>query len=538
MYKKFEEIIDLDEWEIDTPSGFQSIKNIMQTIPYEKYIVNFESGNYISGADTHILIDINDNEVYIKDLVQFDKIKSRNGFEIVKEVIRTGIFENMYDVEIESDEHLYYANDLVSHNTITISACLLISAMFNNDQNIAILANKASTAKSILQKIKLMFEHLPEFLKLGVTEWNKTSICFSNGSRIFSAASSSDSVRGEAISICYIDEAAFLPNPEEFYTSTYPTITSGENSKIIMTSTPCGLNMFYKIFTEAKNNINNYIALEYDWRDDPRKKPDFKEKTIANTSILQFEQEFECHFHGSSNTLISGKKLEQLTYINPIEIIDKLKIYKYPIEHNKYVLSIDVSEGIQKDYSVCSVIDITNKISEVVAVYRNNEITPYDFTRYCVSLGKKYNDAYLLIENNSIGKIVADSAFNDYDYENIISDLTANNFRIGVRTNSAIKKIGCSSLKTLIENDMIILNDFDLMSEIFSFIKHKSSYAAEQSKTDDIVMTLVLFSWFIQEQHFQDYTEMSFNEIMNSEDDDHLIYGFMDDGLEDASNLL
>lgn len=425
--------------------------------------------------------------------------------------------------------------------TVSVGAFILTEALFNENYTIAILANKAATAREILDRVKMMFEYLPEFLKPGVKEWNKGSVEFGNGSKIFAAATTSTSIRGKSCNLVALDEFGFVENAEEFYTSTFPVISSGKSTKVIITSTPNGMNLFYKILTEAKNKLNSYIPLEYDWSHDPRKDEAWKEATIRNIGKRNFDQEFGIQFAGSASTLISGDKLQQLTYINPIEEKDNIKIYKYPIIDNSYVISVDVSEGIGKDYSVITVIDITRIPYEVVLVFRSNTIEPLTLAKTVNQIANKYNEGFLIIENNSIGKIVADSLFNDYEYENIISDKNATNYRLGVRTTTKTKSIGCSSLKTIIENDLIVLNDFDILSEIFSFVKKNNSFQAENnSKTDDTIMTLVLFAWFVQEQQFQEYTDNTITQVIHdtiNSEDDHLIFGFLDDGIENNNEF-
>lgn len=417
--------------------------------------------------------------------------------------------------------------------TVSVGAYVLTEALFNENYNIAILANKASTSREILDRIKMMFEYLPEFLKLGIKEWNKGTVEFANGSKIFAAATTSTSIRGKSSNIIVLDEFSFVENAEEFYTSTFPVISSGKTTKIIITSTPNGMNLFYKILNEARKGLNSFIPLEFDWTHDPRKDEKWKEATIRNIGKNNFDQEFGIQFAGSSSTLISGNKLQQLTYSIPLEEKDNIKIYKYSEIDNVYVISVDVGEGIGKDYSVITVINITRTPYEVVLVYKNNTITPIDFAKIIFQISNKYNEGFLLVENNSIGKIVADTLFENYEYENIIRDNKSKVFRHGIRTTSRLKSIGCSSLKTIIENDLIIINDYDLLSELFSFIKKGASYEAENnSKHDDIVMTLVLFSWFIQEEDYQYISDTNVKQIIhdnisnNSEEDD-IFFGFM-----------
>lgn len=434
--------------------------------------------------------------------------------------------------------------------TTTVAAYLLYEAIFNDNMRIAVLANKGDTAREILDRIKKMFEELPWFIKPGVVEWNKGSIKLANGSRIISASTSSSSIRGQSMNIIYLDELAFIQNDVEFFTSTYPVITSGKTTKVIITSTPNGMNLFYKLWSDAEKGRNNFIPKKYLWWHHPERDDKWKEATLKNISQKQFDQEFECVFFGSSDTLISGSKLQKLTFTNPIRQENSLNVYEEPKEGRNYVAVVDVSEGIGKDYSVVNIIDITDHPYKQIAVYRNNTVPPILFSEIVYRLCKQYNDAYCVVESNSVGKIVVDSLYYDYEYDNILASINKDNESIasnysktlGVRQTRKTKAIGCSSLKTMIESDTIIINDFMTVQELSTFIKKSNSYQAELGKTDDIVMTLVLFAWFATQPFFEELTDTDVRALirenyMRLEENNHLVFGFYDDGISDEDGI-
>lgn len=550
--RKFTEIIDLDDWEIETPSGWKDLISIMQTVEYDVWRVEFEDGLWIEGADDHILMKVDDSECFIKDLVPGDQIQSINTFSVVKSVQQIPRTENMYDVEVDSNEHVFYSNGLVSHNTTTVGAFLLHESIFKNRQVIGILANKGDTARGILARIKDMFENLPWFLKPGVIEWNKGRIELSNGTQVISAATTSAGVRSYSMNCVYLDEFAHVQNDVEFFTATYPVISSGDTTKVIITSTPNGMNLFYKMWTEAQSGKSMFVPKQFLWHRHPKRGEKWKQETLSNISQKQFDQEYECFFHGSSNTLISGSKLAQLTFKEPIEIRKDLDIYELPEPEGSYVLTVDVSEGIGKDNSVISVFKVSSQPYKQVAVFKNDTTSPLLLAGIVNDIGKMYNNGYVIIETNNVGKITADCLYYDYEYENVLlgsvedkENVVSNssNATVGIRTTRKTKSLGCSTLKSMIESDTLIVEDFTTINELSTFVKVGSSYEAEKNKYDDIVMTLVIFCWFAAQPYFEDLTNINMRECIKEnfarmEDSCHTIYGFFDDGIRDGSDEL
>jgi hypothetical protein len=408
--------------------------------------------------------------------------------------------------------------------TTTIVGIILHSVLFNENYNVAILAHKASQSREILSRIQFAYEHLPKWLQQGVVEWNKGNIELENGSKILASATSSSAIRGGSFNLIYLDEFAFVPNnlQEQFFASVYPTISSGKTSKVLITSTPNGLNLFYKLWADSQDKKNDYIGIEVHWSDTPGRDEKWKAETIRNTSEQQFRVEYLCEFLGSSNTLIDPAKLQTLVFSYPVKNVgyfgEDLKIYTNPEKNHKYIITVDVAEGAGLDYSVCQIVDITTVPYTQVAVYRNNNLHTLLLPDVIISIARMYNDALILVEVNSIGKQVVDSLHYDLEYEGILTvaksisagqKLTGGfgaKSQMGVRTTTQVKRIGCSNLKTLIESDKLIIKDFDTINELFRFASVNNTFKAEDGN-DDLVMALVLFSWLINQPYFKDMTD-------------------------------
>jgi len=442
--------------------------------------------------------------------------------------------------------------------TTTTVAYMLWATIFTDQQNCAVLANKGSLARDILAKYQLAYENLPMWLQQGVVTWNKGNVELENGSKIIAASTSSSAIRGGSFNIVFLDEFAFVPTniAEEFFNSVYPVISSGKKTKIIIVSTPNGMNLFYKLWMDSINKKNNYVNFEIHWSHVPGRDEKWKEETIRNTSERQFSQEFETEFLGSSNTLISGYKLQSLVYTDPISQHDLLKIYEHPVKEgvneaksdHLYCITVDVSEGKNLDCSAFSVIDISQTPYKQVATYKSSSITPILFPTVIYNTARYYNDAYILVEINNNPQ-VADSLHTDFEYENLWKIFTGNKkpqqlsagfargIQMGLKMSPQVKAIGCSNLKTLIEGDKLLINDFDTYSELTTFIQQKNSFSAEEGANDDMVMSLVIFSWVTTQQYFKEIVNHDIRkqiqlENMNQMDDDTLPAPIIEDGLE------
>lgn len=403
--------------------------------------------------------------------------------------------------------------------------------------------------------MKTSYEHLPKWLQQGVIEWNKTSIQLENGSCCIANSTSSSAARGGSYTIIFLDELAFVPAnvADEFFTSVYPTISSGLTTKVIICSTPNGMNMFYKFFTDAELGRNKYIPFSADWRCVPWRDEKWLQETLANMGQLKFSQEFDTDFIGSQNTLISGNKLKVLTFANPKYERPNTKIYEIPVPEHRYVISVDTGRGSDQDYSTFTVIDITEFPYKVTARYKNNKISPILYPEVIFAHAKEYNEAFVLVELNDVGNQVAYALSNELEYENMLTSVSKNGrqqLRIGssystkqnpgVQTTKSVKAIGCSNLKSIIEGDQLIINDFDILSELTTFIAKKNSFEADSGCNDDLVMNLVLFGWLYNQDTFKELTDLNLKDKLMSRRDEEekenmMPFGFLDDGQVDNS---
>ena len=427
--------------------------------------------------------------------------------------------------------------------TQTTASYLAWFGIFHQAKTCAILANKADQAQEILSRIQLSYESLPMFIQPGVRTYNKRKIVLSTNSTIFSAASSSSSIRGKSISLLYIDEAAFIPGDMEFYESTYPTIASGKNSQVIITSTPNGTRgLFHKLWKESEEGINDYVRMLVTWDKVPGRDKEWKRQTIANTSPEQFRQEHECIFRGSQFSLLPGHVLEELHSKTPIDYKNDLNIYEYPQPDHTYIASCDVSRGTGNDYHAMSMIDITSFPYKLVATYRNNKLSPLLYPNLIYNVALEYNEAHVIIETNDIGEQVANQLYFDLEYENVIMSRTEKGRKVighgndatpGVRTTTPVKAIGCSTLRTMIEKEKLIINDMTTIDELGTFVPKGKSYEADSGAHDDTVMTLVIFAWATTQNYFIELTDQDFrNSLVREQEerafDEMLPFGIID----------
>ena len=437
----------------------------------------------------------------------------------------------------------------------TVVSYLLHYAVFNDSVNIGILANKAATARELLGRLQTAYENLPKWMQQGIVSWNKGSLELENGSKILAASTSASAVRGMSFNILFLDEFAFVPNhvADSFFASVYPTITSGKNTKVIIVSTPHGMNHFYRMWHDAEKGKNEYVPTDVHWSEVPGRDDEWKETTIANTSEQQFKVEFECEFLGSVDTLIAPSKLRTLVYDNPIQKNAGLDVYEPSKENHDYVMTVDVARGVGEDYSAFVCVDITEFPHKVVAKYRNNDIKPMLFPNIIYEVAKSYNSAFILCEVNDIGDQVASILQYDLEYQNLLmcsmrgragqivgQGFSGKKTQLGVKMSKTVKKVGSLNLKTLIEEDKLIFNDYEIISELTTFISKHNSFEAEEGCNDDLAMCLVIYAWLVQMDYFKELTDQDvrkrlYEEQKNQIEQDMAPFGFMDDGLDDTS---
>ena len=437
----------------------------------------------------------------------------------------------------------------------TVVAYLLHYAVFNDSVNIGILANKAATARELLGRLQTAYENLPKWMQQGIISWNKGSLELENGSKILAASTSASAVRGMSFNILFLDEFAFVPNhiADSFFASVYPTITSGKSTKVIIVSTPHGMNHFYRMWHDAERGKNEYIPTDVHWSAVPGRDAVWKKQTIANTSEQQFKIEFECEFLGSVDTLIAPSKLRTLVYDQPITRSGGLDMYEPPQDKHDYIITVDVARGVVKDYSAFVVVDITTFPHKIVAKYRNNEIKPMLFPNIIYEVATKYNKAFILCEVNDVGDQVAAILNYDMEYANLLQSsmrgragqvigqgFSGKKTQLGVKMSKTVKKVGALNLKTMIEEDKLIFSDYDILSELTTFIQKHNSFEAEEGCNDDLAMCLVIYAWLVAQDYFKELTDQDvrkriYDEQKNQIEQDMAPFGFISDGLDDNS---
>ena len=437
----------------------------------------------------------------------------------------------------------------------TVVSYLLHYAIFNDSINIGILANKAKIAMDLLGRLQTAYENLPKWMQQGIIAWNKGSLELDNGSKILAASTSASAVRGMSFNILFLDEFAFVPNhvADDFFASVYPTISSGTSTKVIIVSTPRGMNHFYRMWHDAERGINGYIPTDVHWNEVPGRDEHWKAQTIANTSEQQFKVEFECEFLGSVNTLIAPSKLRNLIYDAPIKKNAGLDIYEEAKPEHNYMMTVDVARGLGNDYSAFIVFDITEFPYKVVAKYRNNEIKPMLFPNIVHNVAKGYNNSFLLVEVNDIGDQVASILQYDLEYENLLmasmrgragqivgQGFSGKKTQLGVKMSKTVKKVGALNLKTMIESDKLLFKDYDILSELTTFISKSNSFEAEEGSNDDLAMCLVIYAWLVNQDYFKELTDQDvrkrlYEEQKNQIEQDMAPFGFIEDGLDETS---
>ena len=432
-----------------------------------------------------------------------------------------------------------------SGKSISSVVYLLWYAIFHPEKTIAVLANKGATAREMLARVTLALENLPFFLQPGCRALNKGSIEFSNNSRIIAAATSGSSIRGMSVNLLFLDEFAFVERAAEFYTSTYPVISAGKDTKVIITSTANGIgNSFHKIWEGAVQQTNEYKAFTVNWWDVPGRDEAWKKQTISNTSQLQFDQEFGNTFFGTGDTLINAETLLNFRAVPPLKMLEggDLKVYDETQPKHDYIMTVDVAKGRGLDYSTFSVIDVTTRPFKQVAVYRNNRISPILFPDIIYKIAKAYNNAYVIVESNDAGQVVCNGLYHDLEYENVHLESAIKANSIGVEMNRKVKRLGCSGIKDLLEENKLLVVDEETIMEISTFVAKGQSYEASDGNHDDLMMNLVMFGFFISTQIFSDMTDvnikrMMFEQQMAAIEADMVPFGYFDDGSDAIAEI-
>ncbi|ASU00175.1 terminase DNA packaging enzyme large subunit [Aeromonas phage AS-zj] len=430
--------------------------------------------------------------------------------------------------------------------TTATSIYLAHFVCFNEAKNVGVLAHKASMSREVLERTKQIIELLPDFLQPGIVEWNKGSIELENGCAIGAFSSDPDAVRGNSFALIYVDECGFIDAWEDTWKAILPVISSGRNSKIVLTSTPNGMNHWYDLWQNALNGKSGFVPYEAGWSSVKERLYRAKDDTfddgkswaisqVGSSSLEAFLQEHCGQFMGSAGTLISGYKLTKLI---SEEVICNEGLYRYhhPKEGHRYFACVDPAEGRGQDYSVIQIIDVTKYPYQQVAVYHSNKISPILFPRIIQRLATEYNEAYVYIELNSVGMQVAKDLYMDLEYENMICDSSRD---LGMKQTKASKALGCSTLKDLIEKNKLHVRDKNTISELRTFVEDGLSWAAAKDKHDDLVMGLVIFSYLTTQDRFAEFIDTDdhslahdiFQDELDSMNDDFEFTVFYDDGV-------
>lgn len=409
-----------------------------------------------------------------------------------------------------------------SGKTQVVAAYILWYSIFNESKTVAILANKAAVSKEILSRYQAMYETIPIWMQQGIKIWNKGDIELENGSKVFTGATSKSGIRGKSANFLYIDEMAIIPNniAEEFFAATYPVISAGKTTKIVITSTPLGYNHFWKFWVEAEKGVNGFIPIRIDYWEHPERDEAWADEQRKNLGEIKFNQEVLMHFLGSSYTLLSGQCLSNLSPQAPVFQNENLDVYEEPVRGNSYIITVDTSRGLGGDYSAFSVIDVTQMPYKLVAKYRDNKISPLLYPDIIYRVANDYNEAYVLVEINDNGQQIADILHNEFEYDNLFRVETdgktgqkithgfGSKSTLGIKTTKQVKSVGCSVLKTLMENQKLLVPDADTIAELSTFIERRGSYSADEGYHDDMVMTLVLFAWVSRQPLFMEMSNV------------------------------
>jgi hypothetical protein len=522
---------------------------------------NYLGNSNLKGAD----VRIDWTPEMIKEWIKCknDPIYFAQNYIKIVHVDRGLITIDLYDYQEEIIEKFYNNRRLAvvtsrqAGKTTTAVVVILHYILFNDYKRVGLLANKGDSAREILERIKIAFEALPKWIQQGVVEWNKGSVELENGSKVIAAATSSSNIRGKSMNLLYIDETAFVDGWDNFSASVLPTISSGQTTQVLYTSTPNGLNHFYKTCVGARDGTNGFAFVDVPWYKVPGRDEAWKKEAIdtLDGDLQKFSQEYECEFQGSSGTLISGAKLKQLVPREPLISTNGLNLYYSFEEGHQYVCVVDVSRGKGLDYSAFSIIDITKMPYIQVCTFRDNMTTPIEYAEIIYRTCKTFNGCAVLVEVNDIGQQVSDLLHHDYEYDNILYTETAGRSgkRIssgfgkgadpGIRTTKTVKAIGCNMLKLMVEQDQLIINDMSTINELSTFSRKALSYEAESGCNDDLTMTLVLFSWLSDQQYFKDITDINTLAKLRERSDDELMneltpFGFFDNGIGEADEVI
>jgi hypothetical protein len=548
--EKFIESHKVEDYKIWSDEGWVDIQEVHKTIKFDVWIVETENFK-LQCADEHIVIGKNREEIYVKDLKIGDEIITENGIESVIRVEKLDVEpEHMYDLSIDSENHTFFSNGILSHNSTLATIFMLWVAIFNDDQKILLVANKENTAAEIFRRIRIAYEGLPNWLKAPVTYYGLESLELQNGSRINITTTTGTAARGSSVNLLFIDELAFIPQNmmSEFWSSVYPIISSSKKAKIIIASTPKDTSgLLYELYDASVKGENNWANMKVLWSDVPGRDEKWKKDTMAALGDPAiFSREFECAFDEVGESAIDQNLFDDMRKqtIQPLYVLDDgtYHLWEKPNPDKIYVAGVDVSEGVGKDASVVQVLDITEPTRiKQVAVYHNNKISPTEFTPKLREILQHWGDPLAMIERNNCGAQVVDNLKREFSYENIVNwgvDRVASRKStvLGIISHTNTRYHGIMNQRYWVNTVKTLqLNDVNTVLEMKDFIKTKSGkWEAKHGAHDDRVMSLV---WALMILH-EDLVNVYFDVVEKDEFGKPRVIKTMDYGIRYFNNPL
>jgi len=390
---------------------------------------------------------------------------------------------------------------------------LLWYALFNPTKTVAILANKQSTAASLIGDIKKAYAMLPAWMKPGVIKYDQLEIGFENDSRIFARATSADALRGESVSLMLADEFAFVPQEiaEDFWVSNFPTLSTG--GSVVVVSTPNGTaGKFYQLWTNAVTNKDSkWKHMKVSWESHPDRDAAWKEAQLQALGKIKFAQEHSVSFTGSAYTLIDGDTLSKLKSLDPVFYPEEgYYMWVKPVQNKIYMVTCDVAKGSNNDFHVASVWDVTqwhvNGRIEQVAIYRRNDVSIFDFKDKIKQICLQYNHAMAVIENNNLGSVVVQNLYFEDGYDNVWYDVDKGDY--GINANAKTKPLALSYFKEDVESGKMLIRSQDMLSELSYFEEVRTGiFQARQGRGffDDTVVSGYWTSFALRSRFWEDH---------------------------------
>lgn len=533
--EKFIEEIDIEHLNIKvlSDSGYIPIKKFYKTKQFEVYhILDMFGDDVLSCADTHIVFNELGEEIFAKDLKKGSIIKSKSGPITISGAFRTRLYQEMYDLEVDSEDHRYYTNNILSHNTTTTAIFFTHFSLFNTDKTAAIVAQRDQIAAEVFSKIKSIVLYLPFFLKPGINHINGRGYSFDNGCRGLFRPATIDCLQGYTIDFMFIDEFAYIRNTKarEFWNNAYPTLSSMSNSKVTICSTPNGRNLFYDLWTLAIENKSLFRPFRIEYWEVPGRDEAWVQQEIANLgSKAAFDQQYGLSFDTNVACVLDPESFHFLSKISKEFEPGLFKIgteydeffrwstqWKYSIKNDWWVISIDIGEGLGQDYSVIKfrkmfLNEDDNIIMPTCGIFESNTIIVEDFAKVILVALAKFNHDKIrvVVERNSYGdllmKNIESLAEHLPKYEIPVEtfakfrrSMDSPKMEKGIRLNSKNKRIGVANWKSLTKDRQFIETDKRSIDQYREFGDAGNGNYKASVGHDDLVMPDVNAAFYIK----------------------------------------